>query len=138
MRSVVGQGCGFLLNQINVRVGKGSMDWVTMLPQTLIDPLRLQLAQAKALHDADLAVGMWADWLPDALAVKYPNASKAWGWQYVFPESGFSIDPRSGTRRRHLVDEKMLQRHMQKRLWLPEFPNRSVRIHSEFLIPAAF
>ena len=104
----------FSLNQINVRDGKGGKDRVTMLPQSLIEPLRLQLAQVKALHDADLATGMGAVWLPDALAVKYPNASKAWGWQYVFPASGFSIDPRSGTRRRHHVDEKMLQRHMQK------------------------
>jgi len=71
----------FSLNQINVRDGKGGKDRVTMLPQTLIDPLRLQLAQTKALHDADLAVGMGSVWLPDALAVKYPNASKAWGWQ---------------------------------------------------------
>jgi integrase len=71
----------FSLNQINVRDGKGGKDRVTMLPQTLIEPLRLQLAQVKALHDADLAAGMGAVWLPDALAVKYPNASKVGaGW----------------------------------------------------------
>lgn len=104
----------FSMNQINVRDGKGGKDRVTMLPQTLIDPLRLHLAQTKALHVADLAAGMGAVWLPDALAVKYPNASKEWGWQYLFPASGFSLDPRSGVRRRHHVDEKMLQRHVRK------------------------
>jgi len=104
----------FSLNQINVRDGKGGKDRVTVLPQSLIEPLRLQLAQVKALHDADLAAGMGTVWLPDALAVKYPNAPKSWGWQYVFPAASFSIDPRSGERRRHHVDEKMLQRHIRK------------------------
>jgi len=104
----------FSLNQINVRDGKGGKDRVTMLPQSLRQPLRLHLAQVEALHVADLATGMGSVWLPDALAVKYPNAPKAWGWQYVFPASGFSIDPRSGERRRHHVDVKMLQRNMRK------------------------
>jgi integrase len=29
------------------------------------------------------------------LASKYPNAPRAFGWQYLFPASGFSVDPRS-------------------------------------------
>ena len=102
------------MNQITVRDGKGGKDRVTMLPQSLIEPLRLHLALVKAQHNADLAVGMGAVWLPDALAVKYPNAPRAWGWQYVFPASNFSIDPRSGERRRHHIDEKQLQRQIRK------------------------
>ncbi|MFM8330596.1 MAG: tyrosine-type recombinase/integrase [Candidatus Methylumidiphilus sp.] len=61
-----------------------------------------------------MAAGFGAVWLPDALAVKYPNAPKEWGWQYVFPANGLSVDPRSGARRRHHVDEKALQRAMRK------------------------
>jgi integrase len=49
-------------------------------------------------------------WLPNALAVKYPNAPREWGWQYVFPAAGFSTDPRSGAVRRHHVDDKRVQR----------------------------
>jgi integrase len=48
--------------------------------------------------------------LPHALARKYPNADKAWAWQYVFPSSKPSIDPRSGARRRHHVDPSYLQK----------------------------
>jgi integron integrase len=104
----------FAMNQITVRDGKGGKDRVTMLPQSLAQALRLHLAQIKTQHDSDLAAGFGEVWLPDALAVKYPNAPKAWGWQYVFPASGFSIDPRSGARRRHHIDEKQLQRQIRK------------------------
>jgi len=45
----------------------------------------------------------------DALERKYPNASKEWGWQYVFPSSKLSVDPRSGKIRRHHITEKTIQ-----------------------------
>jgi hypothetical protein len=34
--------------------------------------------------------------LPFALARKYPNAGREWGWQFVFPSMRLSFDPRSG------------------------------------------
>jgi integrase len=49
-------------------------------------------------------------WLPNALAVKYPGAALSFGWQYIFPAPRFSADPRSGTVRRHHLDEKRVQR----------------------------
>lgn len=49
-------------------------------------------------------------WLPDALAVKYPNAGKSWGWQYVFPSPNRSTDPRSGAVRRHHVLPESVQK----------------------------
>ncbi len=52
--------------------------------------------------------------LPNALAVKYPNAPKSWPWQYVFPARTISKDPISGEERRHHVDEKLLQRQIRK------------------------
>jgi hypothetical protein len=53
------------------------------------------------LHDKDLAAGFDAVYMPDALARKYPNAAKAWDWQYVFPSPLRSIDPRTGVERHH-------------------------------------
>jgi len=104
----------FAMRQIVVRDGKGGKDRVTMLPDALAGPLRAQLAAAQALHAADLALGLGAVWLPDALAKKYPNAATSWGWQYVFPARGISVDPRSGERRRHHADEKLLQRAVRR------------------------
>jgi integrase len=68
----------------------------------------------QGLHQEDLAVGLGEVYLPDALARKYPNAAREWGWQYVFPARSLSTDPRSGKRRRHHVDEKALQRAVKK------------------------
>ena len=47
--------------------------------------------------------------LPDALARKYPNAGKEWGWQYVFPADKVALDPADGKVRRYHVYEKTLQ-----------------------------
>ncbi|MBZ0092040.1 MAG: integron integrase [Sulfuricellaceae bacterium] len=67
----------FSMGQITVRDGKGGKDRVTMLPRSLADPLQLHMAQVKAQHMSDLSAGSGSVWLPDALAVKYPNAVKA-------------------------------------------------------------
>lgn len=96
--------------EIVVRDGKGGKDRVTILPENLILPLQEQFAYAKKLHNADLAEGFGEVWLPDALAVKYPKASKHWGWQYVFPSPNRSTDPRSGAVRRHHVLPESVQR----------------------------
>jgi integron integrase len=100
----------FERREIVVREAKGGKDRVTMLPENLIAPLQDQLARAKKLHDEDLAAGYGEAWLPDALAVKYPKAGKAWGWQYVFPSTVRSTDPRSGAVRRHHILPETVQK----------------------------
>jgi len=82
--------------QIVVREGKGAKDRVTMLPELLVKPLQDHLQRVKALHERDLAEGRGEVALPDAFDRKVPSASKAWGWQWVFPSQVFSVDPRSG------------------------------------------
>jgi integron integrase len=81
--------------------GKGAQDRVTVLPDSLIPLLKEHLQRVKALHEQDLAQGYGAVYLPDALARKYPHADREWGWQYAFPASRLSQDPRSGVTRRH-------------------------------------
>jgi integrase len=82
--------------EIVVRDGKGAKDRVTMLPESLVDALRAELAVAQALHRRDLAEGSGRVYLPFALERKYPNASAEWMWQYEFPADRLSEDPRSG------------------------------------------
>ncbi|MDI3259259.1 MAG: integron integrase [Sinobacteraceae bacterium] len=100
----------FERREIVVREAKGGKDRVTLLPENLIRPLQDQLARAKALHDEDLAAGYGEVWLPDALAVKYPKAAQAWGWQWVFPSPTRTADPRSGTTRRHHILPETVQK----------------------------
>ena len=104
----------FTRGEIIVREGKGFKDRVTMLPQSVAQPLRLHLAKVKALHDEDLSHGHGDVYLPFALDKKYPNAGKDWSWQYVFPSMNLSVDPRSGKTRRHHLDEKGVQRAMKQ------------------------
>ncbi len=104
----------FERREIVVRDGKGQKDRVTMLPESLIAPLGEHLAQVKVLHEQARAAGHGDVYLPYALARKYPNAGREWGWQYVFPARDISIDPRSGARRRHHLDEKAVQRAMKQ------------------------
>jgi len=100
----------FAYHQLTVRDAKGAQDRVTMLPQSLDETLQRQLARTKLVHEEDLAAGYGEVYLPYAFARKDPHAGTSWEWQYVFPASKRSIDPRSGRERRHHMTETMLQK----------------------------
>jgi len=119
------QDVDFAYRQISIRAGKGGKDRVTMLPEATVEPLQRQLARAQELHRQDLADGFGEVYLPYALGRKYPNAGREWRWQYVFPATSRSIDPRSGKERRHHVDEKALQRAMKRAVGEAEITKRA-------------
>jgi integron integrase len=100
----------FQMKQLTVRSGKGDKDRITTFPATLTPVLQSHLARAKTLHQQDLAQGAGEVYLPHALARKYPNAGKDWGWQYMFPARDLSTDPRSGVIRRHHVDPSVINK----------------------------
>ena len=100
--------------QIIVREGKGGKDRATVLPDSLIDPLKRHLRHVKLVHADDVADGHGGVYLPNALETKYPNAHREWIWQYVFPAARLSEDPRSGILRRHHADPSGLQRAVKK------------------------
>ncbi len=100
----------FSRHELTVRDGKGMHDRMTMLPESLTTSFQTQLQIAKRWHDSDLDRGYGAVYLPFALERKYPNASREWGWQYVFPANRLSTDPRASTLRRHHLDESGLQK----------------------------
>jgi len=100
----------FGYKQVVVRDGKGHKDRVTMLPEVVIDPIQRHLAKVKHMHDKETKAGFGTVYLPYALERKYPHANREWGWQYVFPATKRSIDPRSGMEQRHHISEAVLQR----------------------------
>ena len=100
--------------EICVRNGKGGKDRRVPLPRRLDDRLQAQVERVRVLHGQDLLAGRGQVYLPHALGRKYPNAGREFGWQYVFPATRISRDPRSGESRRHHVDESSLQRAVRK------------------------
>lgn len=104
----------FELRTITLRDTKSNRDRVTVLPNAVIEPLRLHLAKVKAQHDEDMSKGFGSVEMPGALARKYPNAEYELAWQYVFPASQYSRDPRSGVVRRHHLYETSVQKAIRK------------------------
>lgn len=104
----------FKFKQITVRNGKGNKDRVTLLPESLVDPLKDAISHAKKVHQFDLSEGFGEVYLPFALAKKYPNAPVETGWQYIFPSTKRANDPRSNKIRRHHISETVLQKTVKK------------------------
>ena len=100
----------FGYRQITVRDGKGKKDRVTPLAKNIAAVLRNHLERVKFIHDKDIANGFGRVYLPNALARKYPNANKEFGWQYAFPSSNLAIDPRTNIKRRHHIDQSVVNK----------------------------
>lgn len=103
----------FSMQQIVVRGGKGDKDRVTLLPDSLLTPLKLQIDSALALHRQDLTEGYGEVYMPFALARKYPSQASLPAWQYVFPSTKLSQDPRTPETpvlRRHHAQDRPIQR----------------------------
>jgi integron integrase len=101
-------------HQLIIRDGKGEQDRVTILPDSLISELQMHLNLVRVIHQRDLKEGYGAVFLPYALERKYPNASKEFIWQYVFPASVRSVDPVSRRTRRHHLDPTVLQKAVRQ------------------------
>lgn len=97
----------FERNMLIVRDGKGAKDRAVPLPACTKQRLVDQIERIRLLHAADMARGCGHVWLPHALHKKYPNAGQDLGWQFLFPASELSIDPRcpNGSTRRHHCHE---------------------------------
>ena len=100
--------------EIVIREGKGAKDRVTMLPATLVEPLRRHIAVVRELHERDRAAGVPGVELPFALERKNPSAATSWPWEWLFPQRTLSIDPRTGIRRRHHAFDQTLQKAVRQ------------------------
>lgn len=100
--------------EIIVRRGKGRKDRRTLLPPELEVALLTHLIEVEKLFERDTRWTHVYVALPDRLSRKYPNAPHEWGWQWVFPAARTWLDPATGRRFRHHMDESVLQRAFNK------------------------
>ena len=104
----------FQSRMIVVRDGKGFKDRTTLLPEGLVESLRLHLERVQEIHARDLKCGFGTAPLPYALARKYPNAPKEFSWQYIFPSTKLSPSREDGVVRRHHCAESTIQDAVRK------------------------
>jgi integron integrase len=110
--------------EIRIRDAKGRKDRVTVLPETLIKPLEVQLARVHELHQSDVRSGFGETDLPGALSRKMPNAAREWAWQWIFPASRLTTSADGSTKRRHPLHESNLQRAVKDAARRASIPKR--------------
>lgn len=104
----------FNMGFIQILDGKGFKDRTTLLPQKLIEPLREQIKYVEKLLALDKQKGISGVYMPNRLDKKYPNAGKSLAWQYVFPSTSLSKDPRSDAIRRHHIFPTSIQTQVKR------------------------
>ncbi|PIE55406.1 MAG: integrase [Dethiosulfovibrio peptidovorans] len=107
-----------------IRDGKGGKDRTTLLAKNLQEECRYWIQRSEMMYQKDLQEGFGEVYIPEALARKYPQASKSLGWQWLFPAQSRSRDPRSGKERRHHVDESGLQKALKRAVVKAEIRKR--------------
>lgn len=100
--------------EVLVREGNGGKDRITVLPRSLVQPLREQIGIARTIFEQDRAQGRPGVMLPYALERKYPKAGTQLGWFWVFPSDHESTDPRTDIVRRHHLYPQTIQRAVKR------------------------
>lgn len=112
-------GCGLRINEgldlriqeidfergtVTVRAPKQDHDRQVMLPESIRADLKAQIERMRVRWEQD---GGACVALPDRVQVKYKNAEREFGWQYVFGARNISPDPNDAGRlkRWHLHDD---------------------------------
>jgi integron integrase len=95
---------------VTIRESKGGGARVLSLPAFLVERLQRHVQKVKAIHEQDLRDGWGAVELPGALARKYQNAPKEFGWQYLFPAASRWVNQGTGEQGRPHIHETAIQK----------------------------
>lgn len=104
----------FGFDKIYIWDSKSLKDRTLPLPSKLKTKLIAQVQLVKELHVKDLKDGYGSVYMPYAFEKKYPKASTETKWQFLFPMSKVSQDPRSETIRRHHIHPQTLGRNIKQ------------------------
>ena len=101
-------------NEIIIRHGKGDKDRHVMIPQKLIPELKTHIEKVRQIHNQDLADGWGSVVMPGALAGKFPDGSKEFKWQWLFPQKNRWTNAQTGQQGRWHLDESLMQRAVKQ------------------------
>ena len=108
------QDVNFEQGILMIRSGKGGKDRVSVLPESLRGPLIEHRERLQLLFEEDRQADLPGVWLPTPVENKIPTAGVLWAWQWFFPSRQLAIDPRSGLRRRHHLNDSSFQNAIRK------------------------
>ncbi|HVS12369.1 MAG TPA: integron integrase [Thermoanaerobaculia bacterium] len=117
------QDLDFERHVIYVRAPKGNRHRVVPFPRSMTGPLESHLRRRKREHDCARSRGEGVVHLPRAYERKDPSAATSWRWQWVFPASRDSVDPRSGLVARFHLHPSAIQKPITaaaRRLAIPK------------------
>lgn len=107
---------------LNIRDTKSRKDRVAVLPQSLIEPIRQQIAKVNAMHDQDIERGAgWVE-IPSAFHRKSPNAGRQFAWQWLFPATRTYVHRETNQRRRHHLHETVIQKAVRQAARAAQIP----------------
>jgi integron integrase len=111
--------------QVVVRDGKGGKDRVTMLPASVIEPLRRHLVVVQERHRLDQGRPPVFVAVPTAVGRKSPGAESSFPWYWVFPATRTYVDREARQVRRHHVHETAVQREVRRAALAMALPKRT-------------
>ena len=95
--------------------GKGNHHRLVTLAPELVPQLQRQLERVRLYLLEDSQLPHYAGvWMPHALARKYREACRSFGWQYMFPSPRLAVDLDGGELRRHHIDESNVNRALKR------------------------
>lgn len=116
-------------NEIIIRHGKGDKDRHVMIPQKLIPELKTHIEKVRQIHNQDLADGWGLVTMPGALTGKFPDGSKEFKWQWLFPQKNRWTNSQTGQQGRWHLDESLMQRAVKQAI-LEAGVNKNASCHT--------
>ncbi len=99
---------------IRVFRAKGNKDRYTILPESLVEPIQLQIELVRKIHHKDLDEGEGFTSVGPGLKKKLGNAIKDFHWQFIFPSSVRCMHPYDGYICRHHLHETAFRKNLRK------------------------
>lgn len=107
------QDIDFGYQQIIIRNAKGNKERIVPLPVKIAGSIKQHIADINRQHKTDIQDGFGSVYMPSELVKKYGKSDKQWVWQYIFPSSKLSLDPKTKVVRRHHLHESTLQKSVR-------------------------
>lgn len=114
---------------ITVRDAKGNKDRQTLLSESAVPQLKIEIEKALAIQKQDNASKLGPS-LPHQLGIKYPNAYKSPAWMFVFPSSTICPHPVTGVNCRHHLHDSVIRKALKKAVAIAGITHKRVSCHT--------